>query len=149
MCHFLPVYYLGIVFLGRVERQNITFIRKLFFKIPHVEFSSRSSPPSSHIFYRIIYKDNDGWKHKKNHLNYSNKILLRRRPSLYVTLWPANYYLNFSYYLCVVGHLDMCASRYHTDAFFIFSTQRALHNSLKKFQNPKRTILWSISWSQT
>ena len=56
---------------------------------------------------------------------------------------PANYYLNFSYYLCVVGHLDMRASRYHTDAFFIFSTQRALHNSLKKFQNPKRTILWS------
>ena len=24
MCHFLPVYYLGIVFLGRVEGQNIT-----------------------------------------------------------------------------------------------------------------------------
>ena len=34
----------------------------------------------------MIYKDNDGWKHKKNHLNYSNKILLRRWPSLYVTL---------------------------------------------------------------
>ena len=32
----------------------------------------------------------------------------------------------------------MCASRYHTDAIFIFSTQRALHNSLKKFQNPKK-----------
>ena len=56
---------------------------------------------------------------------------------------PANYYLNFFFYICVVGHLDMCASRYHTDASFIFSTQRALHNSLKKFQNPKRTILWS------
>ena len=38
----------------------------------------------------------------------------------------------------MVGHLDMCASRYHTDAFFIFSTQQALHNSLKKFQNPKK-----------
>ena len=25
MCHFLPVYYLGIVFLGRVEGQNITY----------------------------------------------------------------------------------------------------------------------------
>ena len=24
MCHFLPVYYLGIVFLGRVEGKNIT-----------------------------------------------------------------------------------------------------------------------------
>ena len=26
MCHFLPVYHLGIVFLGRVEGQNITYI---------------------------------------------------------------------------------------------------------------------------
>ena len=26
MCHFLPVYYLGIVFLGRVEGQNITMV---------------------------------------------------------------------------------------------------------------------------
>ena len=26
MCHFLPVYYLGIVFLGRVEGQNITTV---------------------------------------------------------------------------------------------------------------------------
>ena len=26
MCHFLPVYYLGIVFLGRVEGQNITLV---------------------------------------------------------------------------------------------------------------------------
>ena len=26
MCHFLPVYYLGIVFLGRVEGQNITIL---------------------------------------------------------------------------------------------------------------------------
>ena len=52
----------------------------------NINFSSRSSPSTSLIFYRIIYKDNDGWKHKNNHLNYSNKILLKRRPSLYVTL---------------------------------------------------------------
>ena len=56
---------------------------------------------------------------------------------------PTNYYLNLFYYLCVVGHLDMCASRYNTDASFILPTQRALHNSLKKCQNLKRTILWS------
>ena len=29
MCHFLPVYYLGIVFLGRVEGQNITLVKAL------------------------------------------------------------------------------------------------------------------------
>ena len=26
MCHFLPVYHLGIIFLGRVEGQNITVL---------------------------------------------------------------------------------------------------------------------------
>ena len=75
---------------------------------------------------------------KKNHLNYSKQNLTKRATFSLCNTCPANYYLNFSYYLCVVGHLDMCASRYHTDAFFIFSTQRALHNSLKKFQNPKK-----------
>ena len=34
---------------------------------------SSSSPSPSHIFYRIIYKDNNDWKHKKNHLNYSKQ----------------------------------------------------------------------------
>ena len=29
MCHFFPVYYLGIVFLGRVEGQNITLVPNL------------------------------------------------------------------------------------------------------------------------
>ena len=75
---------------------------------------------------------------KKNHLNYSKQNLTLEATLSLCNTCPANYYLNFSYYLCVVGHLDMCASRYHTDAFFIFSTQRALHNSLKKFQNPKK-----------
>ena len=80
---------------------------------------------------------------KKNHLNYSKQNLTLEATFSLCNTCPANYYLNLSYYICVVGHLDMYASRYHTDAFFIFSTQWALHNSLKKFQNPKRTILWS------
>ena len=134
MCHFL-----GIVFLGRVEGQNITFIRKLFFKIPHVEFSSRSSPSPSHIFYRMIYKDNDGWKHKKNHFNYSNQNLTKRATFSLCNTCPANYYLKFCFtifaWLAILTCVHQGTIRMH---FFIFSTQRALHNSLKKFQNPKK-----------
>ena len=55
---------------------------------------------------------------KKNHLNYSKQNLTLEATFSLCNTCPANYYLNFSYYLCVVGHLDMRASRYHTDAFF-------------------------------
>ena len=34
MCHFLPVYHLGIIFLGRVEGQNITLSNSKYSSIP-------------------------------------------------------------------------------------------------------------------
>ena len=50
------------------------------------------------------------------------KILTRRRPTHYVTLAQANYYLNsFHTILCTVGYPDMRATKYNTDASFILS----------------------------
>ena len=52
------------------------------------------------------------------------KILIRRRPFYYVTLSQANYYVNlFPIILCAVGYLDMHASKYNTDAYFVLQTQ--------------------------
>ena len=46
----------------------------------------RHYPPHTHIL-QIMLKDNNSWKNtKRNYLNHSkNKILIRRRPSPYVT----------------------------------------------------------------
>ena len=41
MCHFLPVYYLGIVFLGWVEGQNITVVISHLLKVMSTSASER------------------------------------------------------------------------------------------------------------
>ena len=58
MCHFLPVYHLGIVFLGRVEGQNITVGACILYKwkdgkvrpIPH---ASKSLLPAERNYSQI------------------------------------------------------------------------------------------------
>ena len=76
--------------------------------------------PFTHILQIILQDNNSRKKYKKNLLEPKNKILIRRRPSPYVTLAQAKYNLILFYnILCAVGYLDMRASKYNTDASFI------------------------------
>ena len=56
--HLLPLFFclftqMHLLIDGSVEGQYKTIIPYLFFKLPHVEFSSRLSPsPLTHIFYK-------------------------------------------------------------------------------------------------
>ena len=111
-----------ISWLTARSRVNIWYSSLSYFSKFHMwTFSSRPSPPP-HIL-QITLKDNNSKNTKRSYLNNSKinkKILIRRRPSHYVTLGQANYYLNlFHTILCVVSYPDMQASRYNTDASFI------------------------------
>ena len=75
MCHFFPVHHLGMAFLAGSEAKIQQSSVNYFSKFHMWNFPSCSSPSPSHIFYRIIYKDSNGCKHKKNHLNYSKQNL--------------------------------------------------------------------------
>ena len=110
---------------GSVEGQYITIVSFLFFKIPHVDiFFTFLSIPLTHTHAHLTNnaQGQQQQKYKKKLLEQqqNTKILIRRRPSQYVTLAQANYYLNlFHTILCEVGCLDMRASKYNTDASFI------------------------------
>ena len=115
--HLLPLFFLlftqvHLLIDGSVEGQYITIIPFFFFHIPHVEFFFASLPnPLTHIL-QIMLKDIT--------VKIQKKILIRRRPPLYVTLAQANYYINlFHAILCAVGYPDMRESKYNTNASFI------------------------------
>ena len=55
MCHFLPVYHLGIVFLGRVEGQNITLEpHHQIGEVPVLYFDLRPGPKIL-LTHQIVY----------------------------------------------------------------------------------------------
>ena len=62
MCHFLPVYYLGIVFLGRGEGQNIT-------RALEITYSCEKIPGVSYINWRTRIR---------------NYVLMQKYPSLFI-----------------------------------------------------------------
>ena len=115
--------YMCISWLTARLRVNIQQSSHSFFSKFHMwTFSSHPFPPSSHTHLTNNAQGQQPQKYKKKLLEQqqNTKFLIRRRPSHYVTLAQANYYLNlFHTILCAVGYPDMRASKHNTDASFI------------------------------
>ena len=112
-------------------------------------FSSRPSPSPSHTHFtnNALGQQQQKYKKKLLELQQNTKTLIRRRPSHCVTLAQANYCLNlFHTILCAVGHPDMRASKYNTDASFILPN--TIGPSLKNLKTIKGPYPGPRSWSQ-
>ena len=106
------------------SRVNIYQLSHSYFSKFHMwTFSSRPSPSPSHShILKIILQDNNSKNIKKRIITQqqNTKILIRKRPSHYVTLAQANYNPNlFHTILCAVVYPGIRASKYNTDASFI------------------------------
>ena len=108
-------------------------------------FSSRPSQSPSHTHLTNNAQGQQQQKYKKKLLEQqqNTKIFIRRRPSHYVTLAQANYYLNlFHTILCwfILTCMHQSTIQIHLSSS---QTQLGRLQFLEESQNHKRTILWS------
>ena len=92
MCHFLPVHHLGIVFLGRVEGQNITLIIHIKMdlalnNLPRL-ICHETQPPIQIFSHECIY-----WL--LIYLMITHLLIIN-----FILCWCEIYFLCFAYLLC-------------------------------------------------